>query len=195
MAELFGDLRAYDKSKNWMWFELFICQPIGLYNCLAFTINSFLMKNYVMRTWVMLIISIVWVGLTVMTLARKGYSYRCWIALLILQTITSLMNARLSFWSITIPEIMLVLLVLYYNGRKAFFYKEVSDAETGVNCRKGEIELIMLIHFILAFCLHCSLGRVSEIKSMTVYENEMLAMLGGLYGGGLYLAFRWEDIT
>ena len=64
-----------------------------------------------------------------------------------------------------------------------------------MNCRKGEIELIMLIHFILAFCLHCSLGRVSEIKSMTVYENEMLAMLGGLYGGGLYLAFRWEDIT
>ena len=196
MEELFVDLRAYEKDKKWMWFELFIRQPIGLRNLLYSIVSGFLLENHVMRTWLMVIILIVWVTLAAMTLARKKYSYPCWIALLILQTVMNLMNIQISFWSVTIPEIMLVLMILYYSKRKDFFYKETCAAETGTNKRKWEIELIVIIHLIFASCMHFSLGNVSKIESMRVYENEQLAMLGWfLYGGGLYLALRWETIT
>lgn len=195
MEELFVDLRAYEKDKKWMWFELFIRQPIGLRNLVYSIVSGFLLENHVMRTWFMVIILIVWVTLAAMTLARKKYSYPCWIALLILETVTNLMNIQISFWSVTIPEIMLVLMILYYSKRKDFFYKETCAAETGTNKRKWEIELIVIIHLIFASCMHFSLGSVSKIESMRVYENEQLAMLGWfLYGGGLCLALRWEKM-
>lgn len=196
MEELFVDLQAYGKDKKWMWFELFIRQPMGLRNLVYFIVSVFLVGNHGVRTWGMVIILIVWVVLALMTLARKRYSYSSWIALLVLQTVVNLMNREISFLSAVTQEIILVLLILYYSKRKDFFYKEASDAEPGVKSRRWEIELVILIHLIFASCLHWSLGSVLKIGSMTVYENEMLAMLGWfLYGGGLYLAFRWEKIT
>ncbi len=196
MEQLFKDLKAYEKGKRWMWFELFIRQPVSLCGLAYFLVSSLLAGDQAVRSWLMIIILSAWIVLAVMTLARNRYSYPSWIALLVLQTIASVMNTEISFWSVLIQEIILALLILYYNKRKDFFYKEVSDAETGANGRKWEIELVVLIHLILAFCLHYSLGSMLRIRSMTIYENERLALQGWfLYGGGLYLALGWEKIT
>ncbi len=198
MEELYVDLKAYGKSKKWMWFELFARQPIALFSFMGITMNCFLSGNNVKRTWFMAIVVVVWITLAVMTIIRKKYSYSCWIALLILQTAAYIMNGGISFWRATISEIILVFLIAYYNNRKDFFYKEKETCETK-DCqgsRKWEINLIIIIHLVFACCMHFFLGNVSDITSMRVYDNTWLAMLGWfLYGTSLCLTLKWEKIV
>ena len=78
MEELYVDLKAYGKNKKWMWFELFVRQPIALFSFMAITMNCFLSGNNVKRTWFMAIVVAVWITLAVMTMIRKKYSYPCW---------------------------------------------------------------------------------------------------------------------
>lgn len=196
MEEFFTDLKAYGKNNKWMWFDLLVRQPLSLCGFLYIIVNGFLYGKNAIRTWAMVIVLIVWITLAVITLARQKYSYPCWIALLIFQTIVHILNRKISFWYVTIPEIILVFIILYYSNRKDFFFKEASETKDAQNRRKWEIELIVLTHLIFASCMHFSLGSVSEIESMRVYENELLSALGWfLYGGSLYLAFGWEKIS
>lgn len=196
MEDFFTDLRTYGKNKKWMLFELFVRQPLSLCGFVYIIVSGFLYGKNAIRTWFMVIVLIVWITLAVITLARRKYSYPCWIALLILQTIAHIMNRKISFWYVTIPEIILVFIIVYYSNRKDFFFKEVSGTKDTQNRRTWEIELIVLTHLIFASCMHFSLGNVSRIESMRVYENELFAALGWfLYGGSLYLAIGWEKIA
>lgn len=126
LKEFYADMRSYYKKNKWMKFEFYFRQPFGLLILILNIITTIIMNHnragYIaaLAMTIELLIGIILLSLI---LARKKYSYPCLIVLLVIEGISTPIW-RFSVVSVASAGIMLVLLIVYYRGRKDFFYKE-----------------------------------------------------------------------
>ncbi len=142
LKEFFRDLKIFEKESKWMgfkWmkFDFYFLQPVLLFwsikryvAYLPYT-SGRIGKIYFMTDTIILIIGLL---LLYLTFLRKKCSYFCWIALHVVKVLYRIacMNLwEISLWSIIFDVIYVMIIAIYYEKRRNFFYKEREEGDKG----------------------------------------------------------------
>lgn len=162
LKEFYEDMKLYYKKNKWMKFEFYFRQPFGLLWFIIKIVSTVITNHSREGSIAAMLMAIdltIWIMLLFFIVMRKKYSYFSLIILLVLEAVSVPMKAGLSFWSVAAAGVFYLLLIVYYRGRKDFFFKERPEAEKS----KKKIIFGSVLGVIL-ICLICAVTASFQMK-------------------------------
>lgn len=162
LREFYKDMKSYNLNNKWMKFEFYFRQPFGLLWFIIKIVSTVITNHSREGSIAAMLMAMdltIWIMLLFFIVMRKKYSYFCLIILLVLEAVSVPMKAGLSFWSVAAAGVFYILLIVYYRGRKDFFFKERPEAEKS----KKKIIFGSVLGVIL-ICLICAVTASFQMK-------------------------------